>query len=116
MQWAYLLLDHLNFWKQYLKEFAESIRQVVVSLGCYFPPAGSDLGFAEAAFIDNTMNATCRPAGGPARDGKNAPRNDRFIQQAWYNGWKIAWVKMADGGFSQWNEWPRLWPNQYPSQ
>lgn len=88
LNWAYLLLDHLNFWKPYLKVFAESIRQVVVSMGCYFPPAGSDNGFAVAAFIDNTMNATCRPAGGPARDGKNAPRNDRFIQQAWYNGWK----------------------------
>jgi hypothetical protein len=34
------------------------------------------------------MNATCRPGGGPARDGKNAPRNDPLIQQAWYNGWK----------------------------
>jgi hypothetical protein len=34
------------------------------------------------------MNATCRPGGGPARDGANAPRNDPLLQQAWYNGWK----------------------------
>jgi hypothetical protein len=90
--------------------------KVVVSLGCYFPPAGSDLGFAVAAFIDNTMNATCRPSGGPARDGKNVPRNDRFINKHGIMAGKFAWVKMADGGFSQCNEWPRLWPNQYPSQ
>ena len=34
------------------------------------------------------MNATCRPAGGPSRDGRNAPRNDPKIQRAWYNGWE----------------------------
>jgi hypothetical protein len=34
------------------------------------------------------MNSTCRPGGGPARDGVNMPRNDHLIQQAWYNGWK----------------------------
>jgi hypothetical protein len=34
------------------------------------------------------MNATCRPKGGPSRDGTNAPRNDPRIQEAWYNGWK----------------------------
>ena len=88
MNWAYLLLDHLKFWKPYLKGFAESIRQQVVSMGCYFPSAGTEGGFAVCAFIDNTMNATCRPGGGPARDGKSAPRNDPLIQQAWYNGWK----------------------------
>jgi hypothetical protein len=38
-------------------------------------------------FIDNTVNATCRPAGGPARSGPNAPRNDPLIR-AFYNGWK----------------------------
>ena len=35
-------------------------------------------------FIDNTM----KPGGGPAGDGRNAPRNDPHIQRAWYNGWK----------------------------
>jgi hypothetical protein len=34
------------------------------------------------------MNATCRPGGGPTRDGTDAPRNDSEIQRAWYNGWK----------------------------
>ena len=54
--------------------------------GSYFPAAGMDGGFAMCTFIDNTMNATCRPGGGP--DGRNAPRNDPLIQRAWYNGWK----------------------------
>ena len=34
------------------------------------------------------MNATCRPGGGPARDGISAPRNDKDIETAFYNGWK----------------------------
>ena len=55
---------------------AESIRQRLLRLKCPFLPVGMDGGFAVFAFIDNTMNATCRPGGGPARDGSNAPRND----------------------------------------
>ena len=86
MNWAYLFLDNLDFWKPYLRGFAECIRQKVMSMGCYFPPASTDGGFAVCAFIDNTMNATCRPGGRPAGDGRNAPRNDPLIQRAWYNG------------------------------
>ena len=50
-----------------------SIRDKVLSLGCYFPLPCSDGGFNVCGFIDNTMNATCRPGGGPCRDGTNAP-------------------------------------------
>jgi hypothetical protein len=50
-------------------------------------------------FIDNTMNATCRPGGGPTRDGFNAPRKDPLIQRAFYNGWKklhgLKWQTVA---------------------
>ena len=49
MNWAYLLLDHLDFWKPYLRGFANCIRQKVMSMGCYFPPAGTDGGFAEVS-------------------------------------------------------------------
>jgi hypothetical protein len=63
---------------------AEAIRLKLEQLGCFFPPGT----FRVFAFIDNTMNATCRPGGGPARDGAHAPRNDPEIQRAWYNGWK----------------------------
>ena len=48
------------------------IRQKVISMGCYFPPAGTDGGSA----------ATCRPGGGQAGDGRNASRNDPLIQRA----------------------------------
>lgn len=86
--WAYLLLDHMEFWKPYMQDCADKIRMRLATMGCYFLPPGTDGGFNIFGFIDNTMNATCRPGGGPARDGKNAPRNDPLIQQAWYNGWK----------------------------
>ena len=82
--WAYLLQDHLDFWKSYLPQMAELIRCKLEKEGCYFAPGT----FRVCSFIDNTMNATCRPAGGPTADGRDAPRYDPLIQQAWYNGWK----------------------------
>jgi hypothetical protein len=81
--WQYLITDNVVFWKPYLAGFAESIRNKCASKGVDFPR-----GFRVFGFIDNTMNATCRPGGGPARDGTYAPRNDPLIQRAWYNGWK----------------------------
>ena len=63
--WAYLLLDHMGFWKPYVDSCVESIRQRLLRLKCPFHPAGMDSGFAVIAFIDNTMNATCRPEGVP---------------------------------------------------
>jgi hypothetical protein len=86
--WGYLLLDSMNFWKPFLPDCAQAIRDKCVEKGCYFPDSRSPHGLRVAGFIDNTMNATCRPGGGPARDGINAPRNDPLIQRAWYNGWK----------------------------
>jgi hypothetical protein len=62
---------------------AKAIREKSFDLGCYF-----DEGFNIFAFIDNTMNASCRPGGGPTSDGTGAPRNDPHIQMAWYNGWE----------------------------
>ena len=82
--WAYLLQDNLAFWKPYLPEFAELIRAKVESKGVFFPPGS----FRVFGFTDNTMNATCRPGGGPTRTGEDAPRGDPLIQRAWYNGWK----------------------------
>jgi len=82
--WGYLLTNNVGFWTPYFAQFAEAIRLMVWEKGCYFEPGT----FAIFGFIDNTMNATCRPKGGPSRDGVNAPRNDPQIQEAWYNGWK----------------------------
>jgi hypothetical protein len=73
----------MDFWKQHLFYFAQCIRTKCISKGIIFPNS-----FRVFGFIDNTMNATCRPGGGPMRDGTEAPRNDPLIQRAWYNGWK----------------------------
>lgn len=87
--WAHLLKDNLQYWKPKLPDFAESIRRKLSEkYNCDFPPANQAGGFRVFGFIDNTMNGTCRPGGGPARDGTDAPRNDPLIQRAWYNGWK----------------------------
>ena len=82
--WAYLLQDHLSFWLPYLPQFAEKIRAKLQEKGVFFEPES----FRVFGFTDNTMNATCRPGGGPTRTGEDAPRNDPLIQRAWYNGWK----------------------------
>ena len=87
-RWSYLILDNMNFWLPYLPACAQAIRNKCVEKGCYFPNSWAAGGLRVAGFIDNTMNATCRPGGGPARDGAEAPRNDPLIQRAWYNGWK----------------------------
>lgn len=82
--WLYLLMDHFDFWVRKIPSYVHKIRDKMAQLGCVFPANE----FRVFAFIDNTMNATCRPAGGPARDGINAPRNDPIIQRTFYNGWK----------------------------
>ena len=87
-KWSYIITDNMDFWLPYLPDCAQAIRDKCVEKGCYFPDARSPGGLRVAAFIDNTMNATCRPGGGPARDGRDAPRNDPLIQRAWYSGWK----------------------------
>jgi len=87
--WAHLLKDNMLYWKPKLADFAECIRvKLHEHYNCTFAPVNQDGGFRVFGFIDNTMNATCRPGGGPARDGVDAPRNDPLIQRAWYNGWK----------------------------
>ena len=80
IHWGYILLDNTAYWKDHLPEFSEKIRLKCASYGCDF----LENQFSIFGFIDNTMNSTCRPGGGPARDGTNAPRNDPNIQRAWY--------------------------------
>jgi hypothetical protein len=86
--WVYLLTNNVAFWLPYLPLCVAAIRNKLAEKGVHFPPPLSPGGFCVFGFIDNTMNSTCRPGGGPARDGTNAPRNDPLIQRAWYNGWK----------------------------
>jgi len=82
--WGYLLTNNIDFWTPHLGTFAETIADKCLDKGCYFPRSTFNI----FGFIENTMNATCRPLGCAIRDGVNAPRNDPLIQQAWYNGWK----------------------------
>lgn len=86
--WGYLLTNNVTFWIPYLPMMAVAIRNKLAEKGVVFPHPLSPGGFRVFGFIDNTMNSTCRPGGGPARDGTNAPRNDPLIQRAFYNGWK----------------------------
>jgi hypothetical protein len=86
--WGSLLTDNMLYWLPSLPNFARAIQKKCGELGCPFPDPGTENGFRVFGFIDNTMNATCRPGGGPSRDGTNAPRNDPLIQRAFYNGWK----------------------------
>lgn len=86
--WGYLIFDHFNYWLPHLPYFAEKIRLKANSLGCQFLPASHVNGFNIFGFIDNTTIETCRPGGGPAASGTNAPRHDYLIQRAFYNGWK----------------------------
>ena len=102
--WGYLLTNNMEYWVPMMQACANSIRAKCSTLGCDFPE-----NFCVFAFTDNTMNATCRPGGGPTRDGANAPRNDPNIQRAWYNGWKklhgMKWqtVDMPNGmNFAVW--------------
>jgi hypothetical protein len=82
--WVYLINDNVNYWVPHLPEFAEFIRQKVAEKGAHFEEGT----FAVFGFIDNTHISTCRPGGGPMREGHGAPRWNKLIQQAFYNGWK----------------------------
>jgi len=81
--WGYLLTNNFDFWVPHLQSCSASIRFKAIEKGVTFPREFNIFGFT-----DNTMNSSCRPGGGPARDGEQAPRNDPNLQRAWYNGWK----------------------------
>ena len=66
----------MNYWKPSLGIFATKIQEKCLKLGCHFND-----GFKIFGFIDNTMNAMCRPGGGPVRDGLHVQRNDSNIQR-----------------------------------
>lgn len=93
INWAYLLLNNMEYWLDSLEDSAECIRTKLANLlnhnyRQYHPPANDPIsGFTVALFIDNTLIAMSRP-GGVLDGGENAPRVPREIQQAWYTGWK----------------------------
>ena len=92
VNWGYLLVNNMPYWKDYLPHAAEAIRQKLMNLNYptwrqFHPPAHEPNGFRVALFIDNTMYAFCRP-GGNTREGPASPRVPLEVQQAWWTGWK----------------------------
>jgi len=64
--WAYLLLNNMNFWLPYFPSCAQAIRNKLATLPNVtyrqnFENADQPGGFAVSFFIDNTMVAMCRP-------------------------------------------------------
>jgi hypothetical protein len=93
--WAYLVLNNRAYWKPYLPVAAEKVRQKLATLPnidnrIFLRRAdGSEGGGCRIAlFLDNTLNATCRPGGGPMSGGELAPRYDVEEQRAFWTGWK----------------------------
>jgi hypothetical protein len=90
--WGYLLLNNMEYWKPSIPTFAEALRVKLATLPNenfrqQLPPANEAEGFCVFCFIDNTMNAFCRP-GGVIDEGEQARRVPREVQQAWWTGWK----------------------------
>jgi hypothetical protein len=83
--WGYLMTNNLDYWKPFFSSCAEAIRCKLREWGLENPPANAPDCFCIFGFIDNTMNATMRPGGGPAPDRS---RYSQLIQRAWYSGWK----------------------------
>jgi hypothetical protein len=77
----HLLVDNLQYWKNYFNSFAEKTRCKLIEFGIHYP-SGT---FRVAGFYDDTVLATCRPGSGPNKDGL---RKSNYIQMAFYNGWK----------------------------
>lgn len=96
--WGYLLLNNMEYWKDFLYVSVECIRKKLENLNfanwrLFFPPifdndgAVNEGAFVVSCFIDNTMFAFCRP-GGNTQEGEASPRASLILQQAWWNGWK----------------------------
>jgi hypothetical protein len=103
--WGYLLTDNFTFWytNGYLAcAIKEKLETLPNGKAVVFPEPDAIGGFKVFAFIDNTLNATCRP-GGPIGDGPDAPRQPNAMQEAHYTGWKkmhgLKWqtVEMPNG-------------------
>ena len=86
--WAYLLLNNMEWWKGQLFESCEAIRMKLQNLNHEnWRQYHNQFQFLVALFIDCTMMAFSRPAGN-LDEGPAAPRVPPEVQEAWYNGWK----------------------------
>ena len=64
--------------------YAKAVQDHVSERGAALPASH---GLHAALFIDCNQIKTNRPGGGPAGAGADAPRKDRVIQHAFYDGW-----------------------------
>ena len=86
-RFGWLVQSNLPYWKPMLEVFSEAIRVKVEEkseAGIIYPPGG----MLVAMMIDDTLSRSCRPGGGPAEEGEDAPRFNTLIQQAFYTGYK----------------------------
>ena len=92
-KWGYLVLNNREFWKPYLPQCAEAIREKLANLPNesyrqHHPSTYKPGRFCIAMFIDNTISAMCSVGGGPITGDEQAPRVPKEVQQAWWTGWK----------------------------
>lgn len=81
----HLLKRNLEHWLPHFPYFSECIRmKLEEKTNLQFAPQQ----FRVIGFVDDNVTKTCRPGGGPTRPGINAPRNNNYLQMAFYNGWK----------------------------
>jgi hypothetical protein len=85
--WCYLLRDNLEFWREYLGESRDAIKEKMISQYDYDVDENFN-GFNVALFIDCLITKTDRPGGGPVDPGPLAARYPYIVQEAMYNGWK----------------------------
>ena len=81
-EFAYLLIDNMVFWLPHFPKFANKIRLKIEEKSQLFYQHGT---FQVFAFVDDNVSKICRPAGGPADEGENAPRYNNDIQRAFFN-------------------------------
>jgi hypothetical protein len=77
----HLLVDNIQYWKNYFDSFAEKIPCKFIEFGVHYPPGT----FRVVGFYDDTVLATCRPGSGPNKDGS---RKSNYNEMAFYYGWK----------------------------
>ena len=84
--WGYLIHDHLDFWKPYLRGSRDAI---VAKLEAYYRDLEVEIdpNLRVASFIDCTIIGTSRPGGGPMEAGPDAERFPGHVQRAFYNKW-----------------------------
>lgn len=82
---SYLLCDNLEYWKPSFPKFSECIRKKIEEKSTLKIPVNQN---RIIGFIDDNVIKICRPGGGPTRRGIGAPRNNNFMQMAFYNKWK----------------------------